>query len=107
MTDGTLILQLAKALREDPDKPVLDQKFNPTDPVSIEIVMHEADYCVENYMKEKWEPIWRPRFSDPTVYDAFVLEYQMKVRGNLKQVIGEAQRYIHDEVENEDGEREN
>jgi hypothetical protein len=102
VSDVELILELSKLCREDEDKPVFDQKFNPTDPVAIEIVMHEADFAVEAYM-DKWTRLYRHRFQQPEVYDNFVREYQMRVRANLKRMIGAAQRYIQDEIENEEG----
>jgi len=96
MSDPELILELTKAIREDTVKPTIDQQFNPTDPVSIEIVLHECDYAVEAYM-ERWKH-YRERFADPTVYDAFVLEYQLMARKNVKMVIAQAQEKIAEEL---------
>lgn len=100
MSDAELILQLTKAIREDTVKPAIDQKFNPTDPVAIEIVLHETDFAVEGYM-EKWKAEYRHRFTDPSVYDAFVLEYQMRARKDVKRMIAAAQQMIADELEAE------
>lgn len=104
MSDVELILKLAKEIEKDGEGPVFDQKFNPTDPIAIEIVMHEADFAVEAYM-EKWGKLYRHRFQQPEVYDNFVREYQMRARQNLKRKIAAAQRYIQDEL-SEDGEEE-
>lgn len=101
MSDVELILELTKLCRDDEEKPVFEQKFNPTDPIAIEIVMHEADFAVEAYMG-KWTALYRHRFQQPEVYDRFVLEYQMRVRQNLKKMIAAAQRYIQDEIEEGD-----
>jgi hypothetical protein len=101
VSDVELILELTKLCREDEEKPLFDQKFNPTDPIAIEIVMHEADFAVEAYMK-KWTRLYRHRFQQPEVYDNFVREYQMRVRQNLKKMIAAAQRYIQDEIEEGD-----
>ena len=97
MDDADLILQLAEAIRSDSAAPVLEQQFDPIDPVAIEIVLHEADFTIENYM-EKWKG-FRDKFSDPSVYDAFVLDYQIRVRKDLKQIIAAAQQYIADALE--------
>ena len=100
MSDVELILELTKLCRADEEKPVFDQKFNPTDPIAIEIVMHEADFAVEAYM-DKWTTLYRHRFQQPEVYDNFVREYQLRVRQNLKRMIAAAQRYIQEELEGE------
>jgi hypothetical protein len=98
--DAELIRELTEAVRSDPVAPVLEQKFDPTDPVAIEIMLYEADFAVESYM-EKWKS-FRDRFSDPSVYDAFVLDYQMRVRKDLKAIIATAQQFIADAVEGEE-----
>ena len=98
MSDVDLIWALTEAVRTDSEKPVLDQRFNPTDPVAIEIVLHEADFAVESYM-EKWKALYRDRFADPSVYDNFVREYQLKVRKDVKQMIATAQQFIAEELE--------
>jgi hypothetical protein len=102
--DAELLLELAEAVRSDRAAPVLEQTFDPTDPVAIEILLHEADFMVEGYM-EKWRP-FRDRFSDPSVYDAFVLDYQMRVRSDLKAIVSEAQQFIADATEYGDNEEE-
>lgn len=99
MSDAALLLQLSKAIRADLDRPVVDQQVNPTDPVAIEIVLHEADFAVEKYM-EKWAH-FREKFTDKSAYDAFVREYQLLVRREIKQLIAAAQQLISEE---EDGE---
>ena len=106
MSDVNLIWELTEAVRHDSEKPVLNQRFNPTDPVAIEIVLHEGDYAVEQYM-EKWKTQYRDRFADPSVYDNFVLEFQMKVRKDVKAMIATAQQFIADELETEREEEEN
>lgn len=98
-----MIWELTTAIRMDPDKPVLDHRFNPTDPVEIEITLHESDFAVERYM-EKWKYL-REKFADPSVYDAFVLEFQMTVRQDIKTIIAAAQQYIADELEEQEDER--
>ena len=103
MSDAELILQLTKAIREDTVKPSIDQKFNPTDPVAIEIVLHETDFAVEGYM-EKWKVEYRHRFTDPQVYDDFVLEYQMRARKDVKRMIAAAQQMIAEDLEREQNE---
>lgn len=105
MSDAELILELTKAIREDPVKPMLDQRFNPTDPVAIEIVLHEADFAVEGYM-EKFTVAYRHKFQDPTVYDAFVREYQMRARRDIKSMIAAAQQMIAEELEEQENEDE-
>ena len=100
MSDVKLILELTKLCQGDKAQPVFDQRFNPTDPIAIEIVMHEADFAVEAYM-EKWRALYRHRFQDPKVYDDFVLEYQMRARQNLKRHIAAAQRLIQEQLEEE------
>lgn len=99
MSDPNIIWELTEAIQNDSEKPVLNQKFNPTDPIDIEIVLHEGDFAVEQYM-EKWRH-YRDRFADPTVYDNFVLEFQMKVRKDVKAMIATAQQFIADELEQE------
>ena len=103
MSDAELILQLTKLIREDPVKPLLDQRFNPTDPVAIEIVLHEADFAVDGYM-EKWRVLYRHQFTDPNVFDEFVREFQMRARKDIKRMIAAAQRMIAEELEKEDEE---
>ena len=98
--DSDLIWELTEAIRSDPEKPLIEQRFNPADPVAIEIAMHEADFAVESYM-EKWRSEYRDRFSDPSVYDDFVLGFQMKVRRDVKAMIAAAQQFIADEIERE------
>jgi hypothetical protein len=98
-----LILLLTKAINADSEKPTLDQKFNPTDPVAVEIVLHECDYAVEGYM-EKWRKEYRDKFEDPKVYDDFVREYQLRARKDVKKIIAEAQRVIAEELQNEEQE---
>jgi hypothetical protein len=98
VSDVELIWDLTEAIRKDSEKPALNQKFNPTDPVAIEIVLHEADFEVERYM-EKWKAQYRDQFADPSVYDNFVLEFQMKVRKDVKAMIATAQQFIADELE--------
>jgi len=105
VSDAELILQLTKAIREDSVKPAIDQKFNPTDPVAIEIVLHETDFAVEAYM-EKWKAEYRDKFVDPAVYDDFVYEYQMRARKDVKRMIAAAQQMIADDLEREKNERE-
>ncbi len=100
MSDVDLIWSLTEAIRKDSEKPSIDQRFNPTDPVAIEIVLHETDYAVEAYM-EKWKALYRDRFADPTVYDNFVLEFQMKCRKDVKAMVAAAQQMIIEEFENE------
>ena len=100
MTDLELIWELTEAVRHDSEKPSLEQRFNPVDPVAIEIVLHEADFAVERYM-EKWKTQFRDKFADPSLYDTFVLEFQMKVRGDVKAMIAAAQQFIADELESE------
>ena len=97
MTDGELILALTKAVNSDPEKPMLDQEFNPTDPVAVMIVLYECDFVVEKYM-ERFKD-WRAKFADPTVYDAFVLTYQAKARSEVKKIISQAQQVIAEEIE--------
>jgi len=104
-----LISDLTEAVRKDPEKPILDQRFNPLDPIAIEITLHEADFAIERYM-EKWKE-YRGRFENPSLYDNFILEFQMKVRRDVKALIGTAQQFIADEREierqqEEDGEDE-
>jgi hypothetical protein len=103
--DTELIWELTEAVRNDTDAPVLEQRFNPTDPIAIEIILHEADFAVERYM-EKWKSQYRERFADPSAYDNFVLEFQMKVRKDVKAMIGAAQQFIADELEGEREEEE-
>jgi hypothetical protein len=98
VNDAELVLEMSKAIRKDPQRPSLNQRFNPTDPVAIEIVLHETDYSVESYM-EKWKAEYRDRFEDPTVYDNFVLEWQMRARKEVKALIAAAQEYIAEEIE--------
>lgn len=101
MTDAALILQLSKEIRADAERPTVDQQINPTDPVAIEIVLHEADFAVDKYMA-KWLN-WREKFKDPTVFDNFVWEYKLLVRREIKQLIASAQQIIAEEKENEEG----
>jgi hypothetical protein len=96
--DLALIRELVEAITSDTTAPRINQEFNPTDPVAIEIMLHEADFAVEGYM-EKWRGGFRGRFSDPEVYDGFVREYQMKVRRDLKDIVAAAQRYITEELD--------
>ena len=63
VSDVELILQLTKAIQADAEKPTLDQKFNPTDPVAVMLVMYEVDFAVDVYM-EKWKT-WRDKFTGP------------------------------------------
>jgi hypothetical protein len=105
VSDAELILQLTKAIREDPVKPLLDQQFNPTDPVAIEIVLHEADFAVENYMA-KWQVLYRHQFVDPNVYDEFVREFQLRARKDIKKLIAAAQQMIAEELDKEDQDEE-
>lgn len=102
MTDAALILQLSKEIRADVERPSVDQSLNPTDPVAIEIVLHEGDFAVDKYMA-KWDS-WREKFTDPTVYDNFVWEYKLLVRREIKQRIAVAQQIIAAELEEEDEE---
>ena len=104
MTDGELILALTKVVNNDPEKPILNQEFNPTDPIAVMIVLYECDYAVENYMKKFSD--WREKFADPTVYDAFILTYQAKARQDVKRVISVAQQQIAEELNEEPGEDE-
>jgi hypothetical protein len=105
VNDVDLIWELTEAVRNDSEAPVLNQRFNPIDPIAIEIILHEADFAVENYM-EKWKNQYRERFADPTVYDNFVLEFQMKVRKDVKAMIASAQQFIAEELEQERNEDE-
>lgn len=98
MTDAALILQLSKAIRADEERPVVDQQVNPTDPIAIEIVLHEADFAVDKYMA-KWEKLYRHQFVDPSVYDAFVREYALLVRREIKVLIAAAQQVISENEE--------
>lgn len=100
MTDRELILALAKEVNDDPEKPTLNQEFNPTDPVAVLIVLYECDFAVERYMLKFKD--WRHKFADPTTYDAFVLTYQANARADVKVVISEAQQRIAEELENEE-----
>jgi len=104
VTDGELILALTKVVNNDPEKPILNQEFNPTDPIAVMIVLYECDYAVENYMKKFSD--WREKFADPTVYDAFILTYQAKARQDVKRVISVAQQQIAEELNEEPGEDE-
>lgn len=104
MSDVDLIWELTEAIRKDSVKPSIDQRFNPTDPVAIEIVLHETDYAVESYM-EKWRALYRDRFADPSVYDNFVREFQMKCRKDVKAMIAAAQQMIAEEIEEKENER--
>jgi len=99
VSDDTLLLELTEAVRKDSEKPVLDQRLNPLDPIAIEIILHEADFAIERYM-EKWKE-YRDRFSNPSLYDNFILEFQMKVRKDVKSLIGTAQQFIAEEIETE------
>ena len=103
MSDVDLIWKLTEAIRKDSEKPSIDQRFNPTDPVAIEIVLHETDYAVETYM-EKWKALYRDQFADPTVYDNFVHEFQMKCRRDVKTMIAAAQQMIIEELEGAENE---
>ena len=94
-----LIWELTEAVRHDTEKPALEQRFNPADPIAIELVLHEADFSVDRYM-EKWKS-FRERFADPTLYDNFILEFQMKVRKDVKVMISQAQQFIAEELEQE------
>lgn len=105
MGDIELISELAEAIRSDTEKPTLEHRLNPADPVAIEIAMHEVDFAVESYM-EKWKERFRGRFEDPSLYDGFVLEFQMRVRRDIKAMISAAQEYIAEEIEREDEEPE-
>lgn len=100
VSDVELILQLTKAIQADSDKPTLDQKFNPTDAVAVMLVMYEVDFAVDAYM-EKWKT-WRDKFTDPTVYDNFVLMYQQQARLNVKKLISLAQEEIAEEIEQDE-----
>jgi hypothetical protein len=100
--DTEIILELDEAIRNDPAQPVLEQQFDPIDPVAIEIVLHEADFAIESYMK-KWES-FRDRFSDPIMFDAYVLGYQIRVRKDLKQIIAAAQQFLADATEESEDE---
>jgi hypothetical protein len=102
MGDVDLIWELTEAVRHDTEKPSIEQRFNPVDPVAIEIVLHEADFAVERYM-EKWKSL-REKFADPSLYDNFVLEFQIKVRKDVKQMIGSAQQFIAEQLEQEQNE---
>jgi hypothetical protein len=102
VSDADLVLELAEAVRNDSEKPVLEQRFNPIDPVAIEIVLHEADFAVERYM-EKWES-FRERFADPSVYDAFVRDFQTTVRKDVKAMVSAAQQFIADQQQEDFGE---
>lgn len=101
MTDSELVWELTEAVRHDIEKPVLEQRFNPVDPIAIEIVLHESDFAVERYM-EKWKSQYRDKFADPSLYDDFVLGFQMKVRGDVKVLIAQAQQFVADELEQEE-----
>lgn len=50
---------------------------------------------------EKWKAIYRDQFADPTVYDNFVHEFQMKARRDIKAMIAAAQQMIAEELEQE------
>jgi hypothetical protein len=96
-----LILALKKAVMDDPEKPILDQKFNPTDPIAVALVLYEVDFAVDKYM-EKFAS-WREKFVDPSAYDNFVQTYQQKARKDVKRIISEAQQLIAEEMEEEEG----
>jgi len=100
VSDYELIDELTEAVRNDSEAPVIEQRFNPADPVAIEIVLHEADFAVERYMA-KWST-WRDKFADPSIYDNFVLDFQMKVRKDVKSMIAAAQKFIADELERDE-----
>jgi len=102
VTDGELILQLRKAILDDPEKPIIDQKFNPTDEIAVALVLYEVDFAVDKYM-EKYRS-YREKFSDPSVFDDFVLMYQQKARKDVRQVISEAQQLIAEDMEQEENE---
>ena len=44
---------------------------------------------------------YRHKFADPSVYDDFVLEYQMRARKDVKRMIAAAQQMIAEELEAE------
>lgn len=98
MSDAALILRLSKAIEADRDRPVVNQQVNPTDPVAIEIVLHEGDFAVDTYM-EKWTALYRDKFEDPSVFDHFVFEFQMIVRREIKAKITASQQIIAAELE--------
>ena len=100
MTDAELILLLTKAIAADPEKPILDQQFNPTDPIAVALVLYEVDFAVETYM-EKFKS-YRDKFKDPAVYDNFVLTYQQKARKDVRRLIAEAQQVIAEVLEEGD-----
>lgn len=93
MSDVDLILQLQKELKADPNPPVLDVAFDPLDPIEIEMVLHEADFAIDGCL-ERYEDRYRPQFSDPTVYDNFVLEHKQKIRQIVRDAVAEAQEKI-------------
>lgn len=102
MTDAALIIKLSREIRADAERPTVDQQINPTDPVAIEIVLHEADFAVDKYMAKFNN--WREKFVDPKVFDNFVWEYKLLVRREIKQLIAAAQQVIAEEKENDNQE---
>ena len=102
MTDGELIIQLTKAIVDDPEKPTLVHQFNPTDPIAVALALYEVDFAVDTYM-EKFK-LYRDKFSDPSIYDNLILTYQQKARKDVRRLIAEAQQVIAEELEEENEE---
>lgn len=95
MSDVDLILQIQQELRDDPNPPILDAQFDPLDPVEIEMICHEADFSIDRVI-ERYRDKYLNQFSDPSVFENFVLEHKMKIRKIIHGAVEEARSRIRE-----------
>lgn len=89
--DRELLKKLHKEVSEDPNPPSLTQDLDPFDPVSVELILLESDAYIDTYMT-KFRSKYQSQFNDPTLFDTYVLELQIKARKVLKEGIANAQQ---------------
>jgi hypothetical protein len=91
MSDPNLavVLQVNVEIQGDPGRPTFAREIDVFDEVDCEIAMLEADNQVDEYMEK-----FRARFSDPEVFENFVMVYRIKFRGEIKVLIDAAREIM-------------
>jgi hypothetical protein len=94
------MLKINREIKADQNRPVLEQRFDSLDEVTVELLYLEGDALIDGYM-EQYRTKYAGQFERPEIFDAFVGEYRKLMRRNLREFISATREMLG---LNEDGE---
>lgn len=101
VSDFDLILQINREIKDDRNRPRLEQEIDFSDDVAVELLYLEADHLIDSYM-DRFRAKYASQFEKPERFDGLVGVYRKQMRWQVRKYV-ELTRELLNGGENTDG----